>query len=145
MQEKKTELPHGNFKITRHQGSMQFSDLLDRRKVDESKMTSTQDAKEKEVVDRRVAYEKCRGGCKCEGAECLAAGLYLCRYCNTYKRKKCGVAKCLKQYEDEGCTDLPLPRKARAKAAKPAAPCASKKQNTIRIHQLLWLSCLMEN
>ena len=95
---------------------------------EENKMKAVQDAKEKEVIDRRVAYEKCRGGCECEGAECLAAGLYLCRYCNTYKKKKCGVAKCLRQYADAGCTDLPLPKKARAKAAKPAAPRASKKR-----------------
>ena len=52
----------------------------------------------------------------------------MCRYCNTYKKKKCGVAKCAKQYEDEGCTDQPLPKKPVVKATKPAALCATKKR-----------------
>ena len=105
-----------------------MSNLLVMRTEGEDKLTKAKDEKDNEVIGRRLAYEKCRGGCECEGDKCLAAGLYLCRYCNTYKKKKCGVAKCAKQYEDEGCTDQPLPKKPVVKATKPAALRATKKR-----------------
>jgi len=75
-------MPHGNFPITRVQGPLMMSNLLVMRTEGEQNLTKAHDLKDKEVTDRRLAYEKCRGGCECEGDKCLAAGLHLCRYCN---------------------------------------------------------------
>ena len=91
------------------------SGLLELREASANKIEEVKNAKEAEIVSRRVAYEKCRETCVCVGDVCLAAGLYLCKSCNTYKKQKCGVANCKKLYSDQGCKDLPLPKKSKSK------------------------------
>ena len=81
-------------------------------------MIAKETEKENEVAHRRLAYEKCKDGCQCDGDTCAAAGLYWCRFCNTYKKRVCGVAKCKEAYEKEGCTDVPLPQKKRKSGVK---------------------------
>ena len=108
---KKKELPNGNFRIPAHQGSLAGSNLLEGKEAVEIKIANTVEIKESETKARREAYEKCRAGCVCNGDVCAAAGLYLCRFCNTYKKQKCGVQRCKELYTEQDCKDLPLPKK----------------------------------
>lgn len=94
-------------------------------------------AKEAATLEKKSLFEKCRGGCTCEGDKCLAAKLYLCRFCNQILKKKCGKKACIENYDKEGCTDEPLPQKAKGPSVQPkkkaAAPvlaiCAAAKPN----------------
>ena len=113
---KQKELKQGNIRITSFSGSMVGSGLLDRRLVEEETIGKVQADKSKEVKTRQAAYEKCKGGCACDGDKCLGAGLYYCRFCNVYKKKQCGIKICMQRYSETGCTDAPLPRKIKTKA-----------------------------
>ena len=54
-------------------------------------LSTTQETKAKETKTRMDAYEKCKDGCQCDGEKCLGVGLYYCKFCNVYKKQKCGV------------------------------------------------------
>ena len=116
---KQKELKQGSFRIPRvtsFSGSIVGSGLLDRRLVEEDAMGKVQADKSNEVKTRQAAYEKCKGGCACDGHKCLGAGLYYCRFCNICKKKKCGAKICMERYSETGCEDAPLPKKIQTKA-----------------------------
>lgn len=115
---KKKDHMEKNFRVTQVQGSLMGSALLELRESGERCNVLKKQEKDDEIESRRLAYEKCRHGCKCDDTLCAAGGLYLCRYCNTYKKKICGVAACKEKYEQEKCTDKPLPKGTKNRPSK---------------------------
>jgi hypothetical protein len=131
---KQKELSQGNFRIkskareTGFSGSMMGSGLYEKRVIEELELSKDKADKDNETKGRKDAYEKCKGGCQCDGDKCLGAGLYYCRFCNVYKKQKCGVQVCMKKYAETGCVDAPLPKKVKGKKTKASAPKKTTKK-----------------
>ena len=68
-------------KITNSHGSMLMSDVWQRQQeiIEQEEASVTKKVAYQDEL--RTLYDKCKGGCTCESANCKAKGLYLCMTC----------------------------------------------------------------
>lgn len=108
-------------KITNSHGSMLMSDVWQRQQeiIEQEEASVTKKVAYQDEL--RTLYDKCKGGCTCESANCKAKGLYLCMTCEpsagVMKKQICQVKKCIEaRGKPNAIYQPPLPAKSGARS-----------------------------
>lgn len=109
---KKPEKKKRHMRITAVWGSMNATELLERRLQMEAAEMDKQKKKADELALKNTLFENCIGGCQCDAEKCAAAGMMKCAVCNEIKRS-CSKKVCKEEKAaNPQLVDMKIPKNA---------------------------------